>query len=153
MEITLERFFHGNEDTLGRFNINNQFKCYTLEDEHRDVFSGRKVYGETRIPEGRYKIIFLTSGKHHKQYSERFGMDFHKGMLLLQDVPKFEGILIHIGNTDTDTSGCILVGSDCIIKGKDKKNMVTGSTIAYKKIYPEIRDALVNNEEVWITIK
>lgn len=84
--------------TLGTLSLNGKFLCDTLEDEFRDI----KVHGETRIPAGTYKIELVNSPK----FTPRYG---HK-MLSVSNVPNFQGILIHPGNTDKDTSGCILVG-------------------------------------------
>jgi hypothetical protein len=112
-----------------------------LEDEKRDI----KVKGETRIPEGRYKITLRKEGGFHERYAKKFG-SLHKGMLWVRNVPNFEYILIHMGNTDKHTDGCILVGNSL------KKNFLGESEVAYREIYPEIASALEKNEEVWITI-
>ena len=70
-------------------------------------------------------------------------------MLYLNNVPNYEYVLIHIGNTKKDSEGCILVGL-----GKDvKANSITQSTDAYKLIYPIIAKALLNKEKVEITVK
>ena len=89
-----------------------KFLAYTLEDEHRDV----KVKGETRIPTGKYNITLRTEGGHHQRYEEKYGK-MHKGMLWVRDVPGFEWILIHTGNTDEHTAGCLLVGNSSDMKG------------------------------------
>ena len=93
-----------------KFNIGERAKeylCFTLEDEARE----NKIPGETRIPAGKYEIKLRTEGGHDARYSTRFrGM--HKGMLELQDVPEFKYILIHCGNTEEDTAGCLLLGYD-----------------------------------------
>ena len=119
-----------------------EFLCYTLEDEHRDV----KVMHETRIQEGEYKITLRTTGGHHAKYSKRFA-DIHKGMLWLQDVPNFKWILMHCGNTDEDTSGCILLGET------QGPNFVGKSTKAYFDVYPRIADAIASGEETSIIIE
>ena len=79
---------------IGKLYWDDRFICYTLEDVARPV----KIMHETCIPKGTYKIIVNMSNR------------FKKLMPLLLDVPGFEGIRIHCGNTDKDTSGCILVG-------------------------------------------
>jgi hypothetical protein len=143
MEITLLRLMEcdNKEATVGALYINGTGRCFTLEDEKRDV----KVKGETRIPEGRYKITLRKEGGFHERYAKKFG-SLHKGMLWVRNVPNFEYILIHMGNTDKHTDGCILVGNSL------KKNFLGESEVAYKEIYPEIASALEKNEEVWITI-
>ena len=105
MDINLYRFTHDNDSSLSLAHIGDAFECFGLEDEPRE----EKLVNETRIAEGRYKVIVRTAGRLHNKYSDRF--TFHKGMLWLQDVPEFEYIYIHYGNYENETSGCILVGS------------------------------------------
>ena len=69
----------------------------------------------------------------------------HKGMLWVRDVPNFEYILIHTGNTDEHTAGCLLVGDT------QKDGFTGASTSAYKRIYPPIAEALESGDEVTIT--
>ena len=107
MKLEVIRFSSGTDSTNGILidKTNNKFLAYTLEDEHRD----EKKYGETRIPEGTYKLGLRKVGGYHAKYSKRFS-DIHIGMLHVLDVPNFEYILIHCGNTDEHTAGCLLVG-------------------------------------------
>ena len=95
MLIEVIRTTCGAHCTLGKMYIDGVDMCYTLEDVVRE----EKVYGETAIPAGRYRVDVT--------YSNRFQCD----MPLVLDVPNFEGIRIHPGNTDKDTHGCILVVS------------------------------------------
>ena len=145
MELRVLRYNSESDYTDGLFFINSDFRCYTLEDEHRC----QKVYGETRIPDGRYKVKFRTTGGFHARYLKKYGISFHKGMLWIKDVPNFEYVLIHIGNDDDDTAGCLLVGSTA---DKDR-GYIGASAKAYKDIYPEIADAILDGEDVWITFK
>jgi hypothetical protein len=79
-----------------------------------------------------------TEGGFHLRYSGNFP-NIHRGMLHVQDVPGFEYILIHIGNTDKDTAGCLLVGEQAVTsKGDMRVNM---SKIAYERLYPAAVDA------------
>lgn len=96
MELRLERFLIGDRRTIGRLLIDGDKFCYTLEDKVREP--GVKIYGQTAIPEGRYRIT-MTWSPHFKMV-----------LPLVNDVPGFEGIRIHSGNTEADTEGCILVG-------------------------------------------
>lgn len=147
MQIKLLRYSANKESTLGLFFIDGVFKCYTLEDEKREV----KVMHETRIPEGTYKITLAKWGNHHARYSEKFPA-IHKGMLLLENVPNFQGILIHLGNNDDHTSGCILVGNNAN-NNKNVDGQITDSTGAYLSIYPAIAQAIEAKEPVTITIE
>lgn len=146
MIVRVRRYADNNESTLGLLFIDGEFMCYTLEDEKRNV----KLKGETRIDEGEYEIKFRKEGGHHTKYGKDFP-DIHKGMLELQNVPKFQFILIHIGNTDKDTDGCILVGDDPN-NNKVVKGFLGKSTDAYKRIYPKIAKALEAGEKVVIKI-
>lgn len=147
LEVVRSEF--GPDSTLGKmFDVTGgerRLLCYTLEDERRDM----KVPGETCIPKGTYQLKFRKEGGFHERYSKRFG-DMHKGMIELYDVPGFKWILIHLGNTDDDTDGCLLVGSDAVKSGEDYK--VTGSEVAYRKLYPFIADALSRGERVVLHI-
>jgi len=104
------------------------------------------VWGETRIPEGTYKIGLRTEGGHHARYSNKFP-NMHLGMLHVLDVPNFEYILIHIGNTDDDTAGCLLVGEEV------RKGAILKSTVAYQKMYIKVARAIERGEPVTITYK
>lgn len=125
--------------------IGKRFLCYTLEDEHRAL----KVRGETRIPAGTYQIGLRREGGFHGRYTKRFP-GLHKGMLHILDVPNFEYVLIHTGNTDEHTAGCLLVGDSQENNVVIKDGFVGKSTQAYKRIYPKIAKALEMGEEVVI---
>lgn len=134
MQITVSRYLSTNEATLSRIALNSEFICYGLEDEWRAV----KVPGETRTPAGAYKITLRTWGgfyerqKKNRNYRDIAGPGTdHPGMLWVRDVPGFEDILIHPGNTDADTAGCLLVGME-----RDELRMtISRSVEAYKLLY------------------
>jgi len=149
MKLDVIRTQFGKDATNGLLFIDNVFECYTLEDEVRDV----KVHSETAIPLGTYTIKFRNIGGFDTKYTARYGSTFHKGMLELQDVPNFKYILIHTGNTDQHTAGCLLLGETQQDLDKGKDGFVGGSGDAYKKMYPKVRDALINQEEVTINYK
>lgn len=140
MNISVKRYKHEPDFTAGKLFVDGEFECYTLEDEKRDV----KVKHETRIPEGKYKVELRTFGGHHDKYKVKFAD--HKGMLWVKDVPNFSDILIHIGNTDDDTSGCLLVG----LSIDDVKGVLFNSTEAYKRLYRKVLPDLEAGKEVWI---
>lgn len=94
MRLLLKRRFKGDGYTIGSLYVNGEKFCDTLEDRVRDLAGGEsKVPGETAIPEGRYRVIVNRSPK--------FGRDLPR----LLDVPQFEGVLIHRGNTAEDSAG------------------------------------------------
>lgn len=113
MKILIKRRYIGSEYTIGSMFLNDTYFCDTLEDVVRDhnkdgVLNGpneNKVNGKTAIPYGEYKVIVNESPR------------FKRRLPRLLDVPHFDGILIHRGNTHEDTSGCILVGENKV-KGK-----------------------------------
>lgn len=145
MKLDVVRTQFGKDATNGMLFIDGVFECFTLEDEVRDV----KVHSETAIPLGEYEIKLRTEGGFHSKYTARYGA-MHKGMLWLQDVPNFKWILIHTGNTDSHTAGCLLVGETQQDLDKGKDGFVGGSGDAYKKMYPKVANALLSGEKVTI---
>lgn len=139
MEILVDRFVSDEDTTISRVMVEGNFVCFGLEDEYRV----EKVVGETRIPAGTYRVTLRTEGGHHERYKERFS-DIHRGMLYIRDVPNFEWILIHCGNTDEDTAGCLLVGSQAITEPGSMS--ITSSTAAYRRFYPMVVDAAANDD-------
>ena len=132
MKLKLYRKFLGNKYTIGKLFINDEYICDTLEDVVRS--EGIKVYGETAIPYGVYEIVLTMSPR------------FKKILPLLLDVPHFEGVRIHTGNTEKDTEGCILVGYNKV-KGK-----VVNSKIAFDKVMKYLELATINNEKITIEV-
>ena len=94
MKIEIKRLHKTAKSTIGELTIDGIWECYTLEDIERPV----KIKAETAISKGTYKIIINQSNR------------FKRLLPLLLDVPNFEGVRIHAGNTNHDTEGCILVG-------------------------------------------
>jgi hypothetical protein len=139
MNIVVQRYKHEADFTIAKLFIDGEFECYTLEDERREV----KVMHETRIPEGKYKIVLRTFGGHHERYKNKF--KGHEGMLWVTEVPNFKDILIHIGNSDEDTSGCLLVG----LNVDESKGLLYNSTAAYQRLYKKVLPA-VRNGQAWI---
>ena len=150
MKLEVIRFNKGKDSTNGiLFDITNErkFLCYTLEDESRT----EKVAGETCIPEGEYRLGFRTVGGFDARYADRFA-DIHMGMLQVLDVPNFKYILIHCGNTDEDTAGCLLLGDSQENNNIKENGFIGKSTHAYYRVYQEIAEAL-EKEEVTIVYR
>ena len=148
MKLKVLRFSSQEHSTNGLlFDATNgmEFLCYTLEDEKRD----QKVMAETRIPSGTYNILLRKEGGFHARYTKKYG-NMHKGMLHLQDVPNFQWILIHTGNTDEHTAGCLILGDSQENNILVKDGFIGRSTQAYKRVYPIIASALESGEEVTI---
>lgn len=130
------------------YNLNNgqlEHLCYIIEDE----FRYKKIKHETRIPAGFYQIIPRVFGGYHQRYLKRYGGNWHKGMLEIVGVNEgdtnFTDILIHTGNNESHTSGCLIVGKTKYEGG------VGNSRDAYKELYPKlIRQA--ENSNLYIHI-
>jgi hypothetical protein len=145
MKLEVLRFSSHSDSTLGiLFDVTEgrKFLCFTLEDEARDT----KVMAETRIPAGEYELKLRTVGGYHERYVKKYG-SFHKGMIHVQDVPNFKYILWHTGNTDEHTAGCLLLG-DTSQQNISKEGFIGASTEAYKRIYPNIAEAILSGEKV-----
>ena len=143
MFLNLIRDKFTENSTIGKLYVEGNFECYTLEDtcrEHPDIkakfeIAYEKILGKTAIPAGKYNIIIT--------YSNRF----KRYLPLLENVPGFEGIRIHSGNTSYDTEGCILVG-----KINDREDWIGESKLALDNLYKKIEAALDNYEDVYIKI-
>lgn len=145
MELILERRSLASDYTAGRLYIDGKYICDTIEDKVRNLDVEEKVYGQTAIPYGTYRIamdVVSPRFANHKQYRHIGGK-----LPRLLDVPHFDGILIHIGTTAEDSSGCILVGQ-YIGKGK-----VVNSTITFNNLYTHLLRGKARGEEITITIK
>ena len=145
MNLELKRIFKGKDYTIGRLFIDGEYFCDTLEDPVRQLDSIKdKIYSKTAIPTGKYKVsMSVVSPK----YSIRKSYNWCGGRLpRLLDVPFFDGILIHSGNTPDHTAGCILVG----------ENKITGQVInsmnTLKNLWIKLNVADEVGEEIWINI-
>ena len=150
MKLDVLRFSSEHDSTNGLlFDVTGKrkFLCYTLEDEYRT----KKVMQETRIPAGEYEIKYRKEGGFNKRYTKRYP-DIHRGMLHVTSVPNFKWILIHVGNTDEHTAGCLLLG-DTQENNQIKTNGFIGkSSQAYVRVYDYIANALDKlGEKVTIT--
>ena len=150
MKLEVLRFSSQKDSTSGLLfevtDVKRHFLCYTLEDERRAL----KVRGETRVPAGTYKIELRNEGGFHEKYTKKYP-GIHRGMLHIVDVPNFEYILIHTGNTDEHTAGCLIVGDAQENNLLLPDGFVGKSVNAYKRIYPSIAKAIGQGEEVTIT--
>lgn len=141
MKLTLNRIALRQTYTIGKLYIDGKYFCDTLEDTVRDTNkSGKfdngeeKIKGKTAIPYGTYEIKWTYSPR-FKKYTPQ-----------LMNVPSFEGIRIHSGNSSTDTEGCLLLGEN------KKVGMVLNSRATINKFYPLIKKAC-SKGKVTIEIK
>lgn len=146
MEITLKRIARKDAYTIGKLYINGVYICDTIEDADRLYWGKSKIKGQTAIPCGRYEIT-------QNVFSSRFGnrkfyKDLCEGFLpRLLNVPQFDGVLIHCGNTDKDTDGCIIVGLNKVV-GKVVDSQKTFTKLMKDYFLP----AKKNNEQIFIKI-
>lgn len=147
MRLALLRYGEGDDSTLGLMLVDASFECYTLEDEHR----AEKVPGETRIPNGLYRVAFreVLSALTLK-YRERF--PWFTWHIEIQDVPNFEFVYVHIGNDDDDTDACVLVGDEAN-NNTINSGYIGRSTQAYERLYRKVSAALLAGEDVFIDIR
>ena len=152
MELLLQRIARRDTYTIGRLYIDGQYFCDTCEDADRglrqdlplSVNQAKKRRGVTAIPVGRYRV---TLGVKSQKYSKKKQYDFTRGYLpRLVNVPAFDGILIHIGNTAADSEGCILVGRNTVVGG------LTDSVKTYLKLMDLLVAARDRGETVTIEI-
>lgn len=150
MELLLDRKYKKDTYTIGNLYINGVWFCNVLEDTDRGLdqhqtleeIQARKIKGRTAIPKGRYRITLAVQSP---KFAGRAQYAFCNGYLpRLENVKGFEGILIHIGNSNADTDGCLLVGTN------DVKGRVCNSTDTFKKLYKRL---LSDKNNLHITIK
>ena len=134
MKLRVERLWKKPAYTVGRLFVDGKFFCNTLEDTVRDLSNEKKVYGKTAIPYGEYKVVY--------NWSPKFGRNLPR----LLNVPAFEAILIHPGNTADDSAGCILVGKNTEV------GRLTESRYTSDKLNVLIEDAQRRGESITIEI-
>lgn len=150
MELRLKRIARKNTYTIGKLYVDGEYFCDTLEDADRGlrqdmplaVIRATKRKGITAIPTGRYRV---TLGVQSPKFSKKAIYQFCNGYLpRLINVPGYEGVLIHIGNTDKDTEGCLLVG----------RNTQVGKVLESRKTFIALYDRLLGAEgNIYITIE
>ncbi len=132
MELKLTRKWLTKNSTIGELSVDGKQECFVIEDNYPTPWV--KTSGKTAIPAGRYEVIVNMSNR------------FKVEMPLLLNVPEYQGVRIHPGNTANDTEGCLLPGR---IRQTDK---VLESKLAYEALFTKIKAALAKKEKVWITI-
>ena len=118
-------------------------------DEKVEMASGIEGIPININPQGVKELDFRKTGGFHAKYSERY-KNSHYGMLHIQDVPNFTYILIHTGNTDEHTSGCLIVGETQQDLDSSKDGFIGSSTVAYKKMYAKVANQLLQGKKVSI---
>lgn len=153
MEIEVKRLYPKENYTIGKLYVDGVYECDTLEDKVRDLNKDgdlldegeEKVYGKTAIPYGRYKVTLKVVSP---KFSHRSSYIWCGGFLpRVLDVPHFEGVLIHAGNTVDDSAGCLLVGENKV-RGRLVNSMAT-----LRRLYAILKLASAKGEEIWLKIE
>lgn len=136
MKLLVQREIFSDKTSIGTLYIDGVKECHTLEDRDRHLEDdGVKLYGETAIPRGLYGVVI------------NFSQRFKRPMPQILNVPDFEGVRIHPGNTAEDTHGCILVGVGI---GQD---ILYNSRQAYERLFNKLEAAEGLGEEITIEIR
>lgn len=147
MELLLKRIARKATYTIGKLYVNGAYFCDTCEDRDRLYFGEKKVQNKTAIPCGRYEVV-------QNVVSPRFGKkEPYKSVCngfvpRLMNVPQFDGVLIHIGNTAEDSSGCILLGKNKLV-GMVLNSKSTWTSFMQKYMLPTKQ----KKEKIYITIQ
>ena len=154
MELLIDRKWKKQSYTISNLYINGEWFSNVLEDADRglddsmseDMIRTLKKPSITAIPRGTYEITLdVVSPKYSKV---QFYKDVCNGKVpRLKNVKGFDGILIHAGNTDKDSSGCLLVGQNKV------KGQVVNSKETFKQLYKLLQDGKSRGEKIIIKIK
>ena len=150
MELLLKRIARRDSYTIGKLYVDGSYFCDTIEDKDRglqqqlplSVNLAKKKKGVTAIPVGRYRVTLAVKSQRFGQKKQYAACNGYLPRLI--NVPAFDGVLIHIGNTASDTEGCILVGKNTQV-GK-----VLESTATFWKLYSILQDA---KDEIYIKVE
>lgn len=156
MELRLRRIACNSEYTIGKLYLGERWICDILEPPVRDLDkSGEidgtevKIQGNSAIPYGRYRIDMTTKSPKYSNFLRYpWARDYNGCLPRFMDVPSFEGVLIHVGNTVKDTDACLLTGYNT------QKGYVTSSTRTFLTLMDDyLLPAHRRGEEIYITIE
>ena len=155
MELTLKRIALRSEYTIGKLYVDGEYVCDTIEDTVRDLDKDGKfangevkIPGKTAIPYGRYEITMKVKSPKYSNFSKYPWAKKYDGYLpRLLNVPHFDGVLIHVGNSALDSEACVLVGENKVV-GK-----VINSVNTFRRLMDDyLVPAKKRNENIVITI-
>ena len=159
MELKIDRKYKKDKYTISNLTIDGKWICNVIEDRDRGLHQGMslaqirsiKIKSETAIPSGRYLVTMKIVSP--KFYQKTYYKHFCMGKLpRLLNVPGFDGILIHSGNTVTDratagmSAGCLLPGLNTV------KGQLTQTRECFEKVYKILLEADKRGEPIWITV-
>lgn len=155
MEIRVIRIALKDKYTIGKMYIDGRYFCDVLEDKVRDLNKNGefdngevKIANHTAIPYGTYEITMDVRSTKFSDFEKYPWAKEYDGYLpRLTNVPLFVGVLLHVGNLDVDSSGCLLVGENKLA-GK-----VLNSTTTFRRLMNEyLIPAKNRGEKIYITI-
>ena len=148
MEIRVRRIALKDKYTIGKMYINGEYFCDCCEDKVRDLDNEAKVPNKTAIPYGTYEITLdVQSSKYSNFEKYPWAKEYNGYIPRLTNVPLFLGVLIHPGNDEQDTSGCLLVGENKVV-GKVINSTKTFHRLMHEYLIP----AKNRGEKINITI-
>ena len=149
MNILIKRIAKKPSYTIGKMYIDGKYFADTLEDTDRGLdqkmplseITAKKVYGETAIPTGTYKITMnvISNKFKNRVWAKPYGGKVPR----ILDVPAFEGVLLHPGTTAQDTHGCVILG----------KNKLVGKVLESQTTFKQFMDKLKGQNNINITIQ
>lgn len=147
MKIKLKRIALKKDYTIGKLYIDDVYFCDTLEDAVHDLNKNgkfdngeKKIYGQTAIPYGTYEV---TTNVVSSRFKNRIWAKPYNGKIpRLLNVQSFDGVLLHPGSSQLDTSGCILVG----------KNTIVGRLTDSQKTFHLLMQKIKNQKNITIEI-
>lgn len=149
MELLLKRIAKKPTYTIGKLYIDGEYFSDTLEDRDRGLTQDMdledilriKVYGETAIPTGTYRIDMNTISP---KFKDRSWAKPYKGKIpRLLNVPGFDGVLLHPGNSANDSLGCVLVGN----------NTQVGKVLNSQAVFKRLMQKLLGEQDITLTIE
>ncbi len=144
MEVLSKRKEFYDDRTIGHFFLDGALFCYVLEDRDRQIqpdgsiipwAPNLKVYGQTAIPRGRYRLVINQSQK------------FRRMMPEILNVQSFTGIRLHDGEGPQSTEGCLILSYQMQIR--DGKHWLIRNKEAFDKFFLLLAS---NKDDAWITI-
>lgn len=141
LNLLIRREQFTDQATLGSLYLAGLWECFTLEDRVRadpDLSTPQneaKVYGETAIPVGKFRMVLSLSPRLKIVTPE------------LLDVPGFSGIRVHVLNRPEETLGCIGVG-----QGRADGRLVR-SQLAFDALMGKLRRRAELGDRMWATVE
>lgn len=139
ISFSLYRDILGDDYTLGELKQDGLHFSYTCEDKDRQLESGgTKVYGETAIPRGHYKL------------GMKWSPHFKRNVVWIMDVPQFSDVYFHGGNKPEDSLGCVLHGR---VRDEDGPSYISDCKERVEDLEDIVSHAVAHNEEVWLDVE